>query len=245
MPRVPRLVPRRRARCGSTHRADRRPTRRCRPCRATRRISPRPATTIRRCRSRSSGRICASAGGPPPVLSIGAWRGQATVSPERLRFSVPRAAFVTDARRTSFAAAALLHPARLAHGAVPAAVHRAARPAGFVRFRPAGARDDAGIRTPWCAPEILSRAPAGRDPHGPPLFRSAGRLALRQGASARGHRRAPGLAGGRQRSDAECGLGRVRPCRGARAGLRRRDRPPGHAQRANGHDRPFRGDPGA
>jgi len=49
----------------------------------------------------------ASASGPPPVLSIGAWRGPATVTPERLRFSVPRAAFPTDARRTSFAAATL------------------------------------------------------------------------------------------------------------------------------------------
>ena len=49
----------------------------------------------------------ASAGGPPPMLSIGAWRGAATVTPERLRFSVPRTAFPTDSRRTSFAAATL------------------------------------------------------------------------------------------------------------------------------------------
>jgi hypothetical protein len=49
----------------------------------------------------------APAAGPLPVLSIGGWRGQATVMPERLRFSVPRTAFATDARRTSFAAAAL------------------------------------------------------------------------------------------------------------------------------------------
>ena len=42
-------------------------------------------------------------GGPPPVLAIGGWRGQATVAPERLRFSVPRDAFATDAVRTTFA----------------------------------------------------------------------------------------------------------------------------------------------
>jgi hypothetical protein len=49
----------------------------------------------------------ASAARPPPMLSIGAWRGPATVTPERLRFSVPRTAFPTDVRRTSFAAATL------------------------------------------------------------------------------------------------------------------------------------------
>jgi len=42
-------------------------------------------------------------GGPPPVLAIGGWRGQATVAPERLRFSVPRDAFATDPVRTTFA----------------------------------------------------------------------------------------------------------------------------------------------
>ena len=137
-----------------------------------------------------------------------------------------------------------VHPARLAHGAVPAAVHRAARPAGLVRLRPAGAHDDAGIQHPGVARDPVACA-GGRDAHGAPLLRSAGRLALRQGASARGHRRAAGLAGRRQRSDAERGLGRVRPCRGARTGLHRRDRPPGHAQRADGDDRPLRGDAGA
>lgn len=38
----------------------------------------------------------------PPALSIGAWRGTATVSPERLRFSVPRSAFATETARTVF-----------------------------------------------------------------------------------------------------------------------------------------------
>ena len=45
----------------------------------------------------------ASAGGPPPMLAVGAWRGPAVVSPERLRFSVPRSAFATDPKRSLFA----------------------------------------------------------------------------------------------------------------------------------------------
>ena len=136
----------------------------------------------------------ASAGGPPPVLSIGAWRGQATVAPERLRFSVPRAAFATDARRTSFAAAAL-------------SIRRGSRTVLFQLLftvlpdRPGSFAFDQRMRTttlgiqhPGVARDPVACA-RGRDPHGPPLFRSAGRLALRQGASARGHRRAAGLAG--------------------------------------------------
>ena len=39
----------------------------------------------------------------PPVLAIGSWRGEAAMAPERLRFSVPRDAFATDAVRTTFA----------------------------------------------------------------------------------------------------------------------------------------------
>jgi hypothetical protein len=45
----------------------------------------------------------ASAGGPPPMLAVGAWRGPAVVAPERLRFSVPRSAFATDPKRSLFA----------------------------------------------------------------------------------------------------------------------------------------------
>ena len=102
----------------------------------------------------------ASAGGPPPVLSIGAWRGQATVSPERLRFSVPRAAFVTDARRTSFAAAAL-------------SIRRGSRTVLFQLLftvlpdRPGSFAFDQRVRATTLesntlvSPEILSRAPAG------------------------------------------------------------------------------------
>jgi len=102
----------------------------------------------------------ASGGGPPPVLSIGAWRGQATVLPERLRFSVPRAAFVTDARRTSFAAAAL-------------SIRRGSRTVLFQLLftvlpdRPGSFAFDQRVRVTTLesntlvSPEILSRAPAG------------------------------------------------------------------------------------
>jgi hypothetical protein len=101
-----------------------------------------------------------SAGGPPPVLAIGAWRGEATVAPERLRFAVPRTAFATDARRTSFATGTLL-------------VRRAARAVSFQLLftvlpdRPGSFALDQRIRTTTLesntlvSPEILSRAPAG------------------------------------------------------------------------------------
>ena len=102
----------------------------------------------------------ASAGGPPPVLSIGAWRGQATVAPERLRFAVPRSAFATDARRTGFAAAAL-------------SIRRGSRTVLFQLLftvlpdRPGSFAFDQRVRTTTVesntlvSPEILSRAPAG------------------------------------------------------------------------------------
>ncbi len=44
----------------------------------------------------------ASGRGVPPTLAIGAWRGRATVAPERLRFAVPRGAFATETARTGF-----------------------------------------------------------------------------------------------------------------------------------------------
>jgi len=102
----------------------------------------------------------APAGSPPPVLSIGAWRGQATVAPERLSFSVPRTAFATDARRTSFAAAAL-------------SVRRGSRTVLFhllftvLPDRPGSFAFDQRLRTTTLesntlvSPEILSRASAG------------------------------------------------------------------------------------
>ncbi|MBY0323608.1 MAG: hypothetical protein K2X72_33130 [Reyranella sp.] len=102
----------------------------------------------------------ASAGRPPPVLSIGAWRGQATVTPERLRFAVPRAAFPTDARRTSFAAATL-------------SLRRGSRTVLFQLLftvlpdRPGSFAFDQRVVTTTLesntlvSPEILSRAPPG------------------------------------------------------------------------------------
>lgn len=48
-----------------------------------------------------------AADGPPPVLAIGSWRGAATVSPERLQFTVPRSAFGSEAARSAFASGLL------------------------------------------------------------------------------------------------------------------------------------------
>jgi hypothetical protein len=58
----------------------------------------------------------AMAGGPSPVLAVGAWRGAGIVAPERLSFSVPRSAFATDATRTTFAIGTLSvrRPSRVA-----------------------------------------------------------------------------------------------------------------------------------
>lgn len=47
------------------------------------------------------------AGGAAPVLAVGAWRGAAVIGPDRLIFSVPRAAFATDAARSVFAVGTL------------------------------------------------------------------------------------------------------------------------------------------
>jgi hypothetical protein len=48
-----------------------------------------------------------AAGERPPVLSVGGWRGVGAVAPNRLVFTVPRAAFATDAARSTFAAGTL------------------------------------------------------------------------------------------------------------------------------------------
>jgi hypothetical protein len=102
----------------------------------------------------------APVGGPPPVLVVGTWRGPAIVTPERLRFAVPRAAFVTDARRTTFASATL-------------SIRRGVRTVSFQLLftvlpdRPGSFAFDQRVRTTTLesntlvSPEILSRAPAG------------------------------------------------------------------------------------
>lgn len=43
----------------------------------------------------------------PPVLTIGSWRGEAVVTPERLKFVVPRSAFASDAQHARFASGSL------------------------------------------------------------------------------------------------------------------------------------------
>ena len=47
------------------------------------------------------------AGEAAPVLAVGAWRGAAVIGPDRLIFTVPRAAFPTDAARSVFAVGTL------------------------------------------------------------------------------------------------------------------------------------------
>jgi hypothetical protein len=101
-----------------------------------------------------------SAGGPPPVLAVGAWRGAATVAPERLRFAVPRAAFATDPKRTLFAIGTL-------------SVRGSGRSAAFQLLfivlpdSPGAFALDQRVQTTTpesntlVSPEILARAPAG------------------------------------------------------------------------------------
>src|SRR3984893_8618925 len=101
-----------------------------------------------------------SAGGPPPVLAVGAWRGAATVAPERLRFAVPRAAFATDPKRTLFAIGTL-------------SVRGSGRSAAFQLLfivlpdSPGAFALDQRVQTATAesntlvSPEILARPPAG------------------------------------------------------------------------------------
>ena len=106
------------------------------------------------------GVFLASGSGPPPVLAIGTWRGDATIAPERLRFSVPRSAFANDAARTTFASGSLM-------------VRRGSRTMTFQLLftvlpdRPGSFALDQRVRTTelesntLVSPEMLSRAPAG------------------------------------------------------------------------------------
>jgi hypothetical protein len=101
-----------------------------------------------------------ASGEAPPVLTVGAWRGVATVAPERLRFTVPRQAFATDAARTTLVTATL-------------AVRSEGRPAFFelpfvvLPDRPGSIAVDQKVRatsseaTALVSPEILVRAAAG------------------------------------------------------------------------------------
>ena len=98
--------------------------------------------------------------GSSPVLTIGTWRGAATLAPERLRFVVPRSAFAAEATRTTFATASL-------------SIRRASRPSTFELLfvvlpdRPGSFALDQRVRTTvpeantLVSPEILVRAGAG------------------------------------------------------------------------------------
>jgi hypothetical protein len=97
----------------------------------------------------------------PPVLTVGAWRGPARVTPLRLHFSVPRAAFATDPARSTFAVSTL-------------AFRRGARPVNYQLLfvvlpdRPGQFALDQKVRTlvpestTLVSPEILARAEAGK-----------------------------------------------------------------------------------
>jgi hypothetical protein len=101
-----------------------------------------------------------SAGGPPAVLAVGAWRGAAIVAPERLRFAVPRLAFTTDPKRALFATATL---------SVRGSGRNTAFQLPFIVLpdSPGDFALDQRVQTTTpesntlVSPEILSRAPAG------------------------------------------------------------------------------------
>lgn len=100
------------------------------------------------------------AGDAPATLSIGRWRGEATVAPERLHFSVPRSAFETDANRTglSIGLLALRSGGRLVTFDVPFLV---------LPDRPGSVALDQKLRwtvpesSTHLSPEIMVRAAAG------------------------------------------------------------------------------------
>jgi hypothetical protein len=96
----------------------------------------------------------------PPVLTIGSWRGEAVVAPERLKFVVPRSAFPTDAKRTRFASGSLFlrHDSRivafqLLFTSIPERV------GSFVLDQKV--RSVVPESNTLVSPEILARAPAG------------------------------------------------------------------------------------
>lgn len=96
----------------------------------------------------------------PPVLTIGSWRGEAVVTPERLKFVIPRSAFPTDARHARFASGSLFlrHDARtvafqLLFTSIPE------KAGGFAIDQKV--RSVVPESNTLVSPEILARAPAG------------------------------------------------------------------------------------
>ncbi len=96
----------------------------------------------------------------PPVLTIGSWRGEAVVTPERLKFAVPRSVFPTDAKHARLASGSLF----LRHDSRTVAFQLL-----FISIpeKPGGFAFDQKVRSvvtesnTLVSPEILARAPVG------------------------------------------------------------------------------------
>ncbi len=95
-----------------------------------------------------------------PVLAIGSWRGEAVVTPERLKFVVPRSAFPSDATHARLAAGSLFlrHDSRtlafqLLFTSIP---EKAGSLTVDQKVRSAVPESNTLV-----SPEILARAPAG------------------------------------------------------------------------------------
>ncbi len=95
-----------------------------------------------------------------PVLTIGSWRGEAVVTPERLKFVVPRGAFPTDAKHARLASGSLFlrHDSRtvafqLLFTSIPE------RAGGFALDQKV--RSVVPESNTLVSPEILARAPVG------------------------------------------------------------------------------------
>lgn len=98
--------------------------------------------------------------GVAPMLTIGAWRGEASVTPGRLRFSVPRSVFPTEATRTRFTTGSLTlrHASRTVRFQLLFTVlpDRLGSFAFDQRIRTTEPETNTQV-----SPEILARAPAG------------------------------------------------------------------------------------
>ena len=95
-----------------------------------------------------------------PVLTIGSWRGEAVVIPERLKFVVPRSVFPTDARHARLVSGSLF----LRHGSRIVAFQLLftsipEKAGAFVLDQKV--RSAAPESNTLVSPEILARAPAG------------------------------------------------------------------------------------
>jgi len=96
----------------------------------------------------------------PPVLTIGSWRGEAVVTPERLKFVVPRSVFPTDAKHVRFVSGSLFlrHGSRIvAFQLLFASIPEKA--GAFVLDQKV--RSAVPESNTLVSPEILARAPAG------------------------------------------------------------------------------------